>query len=371
MCVVCLSKLHTAMLYKDKPTEVTKQELTYIQKVWHTVAIVALLVVVILIARVAFNVLLMILCGVLISVYFHGLGDLIERHTHFSRRWAMIISVGGSFAILGILLWFMGTTIQNQVSQLSNTLPSTINTARAKMAETPLGHKVLDYFSGDNSQRLMTTAQSFFSTSFGVLGNIYIIFLLGIFFTASPSLYKDGIIMLIPEDKKFMGRYIMNRISLSLKGWLKGMMLSIVLITIMLTIGLSIIGIPVALVLALIAGMLKIIPNFGSLGAMIPGVLLALTMGTNTAIIVALLYIVSQTIVSNIVTPLIQKKMINLPPALTIISQIIMGTLSGALGIIMAVPLLAILFVLVDELYVKKINNTSLETKTRNMPMTD
>jgi len=148
-------------------------------------------------------------------------------------------------------------------------------------------------------------------------------------------------------------------------------MLSIVLITILLTIGLSIIGIPVALVLALIAGMLKIIPNFGSLAAMIPGVLLALTMGTNTAIIVTLLYIISQTIVSNIVTPLIQKKMINLPPALTIISQIIMGTLSGALGIIMAVPLLAIVFVLVDELYVKKINNTSLETKTREMPMAD
>ena len=117
--------------------------------------------------------------------------------------------------------------------------------------------------------------------------------------------------------------------------------------------------------------MLKIIPNFGSLAAMIPGVLLALTMGTNTAIIVTLLYIISQTIVSNIVTPLIQKKMINLPPALTIISQIIMGTLSGALGIIMAVPLLAIVFVLVDELYVKKINNTSLETKTREMPMAD
>jgi predicted PurR-regulated permease PerM len=359
------------MPYEEKHDQVSKKELTYIQKVWHTVAIVALLVVVILIARVAFNVLLMILCGVLISVYFHGLGDMIERHTKLSRRWAMVISVGGSFALLAILLWFMGTTIQNQVSQLSNTLPSTIATARAKMGETPLGNKVLNYFSGDNSQKLFATAQSFFSTSFGVLGNIYVILLLGIFFTASPSLYKDGLLLLIPEDKKFMARYIMNRISLSLKGWLKGMMLSIVLITIMLTIGLSIIGIPVALVLALIAGMLKIIPNFGSLAAMIPGVLLALTMGTNTAIVVTLLYIVSQTIVSNIVTPLIQKKMINLPPALTIISQIIMGTLSGALGIIMAVPLLAILFVLVDELYVKKINNTSLETKTRSMPMAD
>ncbi|MBC7422735.1 MAG: AI-2E family transporter, partial [Ferruginibacter sp.] len=63
----------------------------------------------------------------------------------------------------------------------------------------------------------------------------------------------------------------------------------------------------------------------------------------------------SQTIVSNIVTPLIQKRMINLPPALTLISQLIMGTMSGALGIILAVPLLSILVILVDELYVKQI----------------
>jgi len=99
---------------------------------------------------------------------------------------------------------------------------------------------------------------------------------------------------------------------------------------------------------------------------MIPGVLLALTIGTNTAIIVALIYIVSQTIVSNIVTPLIQKKMIDLPPALTILSQVLMGTLSGVLGIILAVPLLAIVMILVDELYVKKINEGSEVLSTKS-----
>ena len=91
------------------------------------------------------------------------------------------------------------------------------------------------------------------------------------------------------------------------------------------------------------------------LTVMVPGVLIALTISTNTAVGVSLIYIASQTIVSNIVTPLIQKRMINLPPALTLISQLIMGTMSGALGIILAVPLLSILVILVDELYVKQI----------------
>lgn len=332
----------------------TDKELTYIQKVWQTVAIVALLVVVILIARVAFNVLLMILAGALIAVYFHGFGDLIERKTKLNRRLSMIISIGGSFVFMGTLLWFMGSKMQDQISVLSDSLPNTITAAKVKMDETHTGRKILTYLSGDNSEKLFSTAQQFFSTSFGVMGNLYVIILLAVFFTANPSIYKDGIIMLVPRKNKPLARVAIDRISTALKGWLKGTMLSMVLITFMIATGLTVMGIPGAMVLAMFTGMLKLIPNFGSMAAMVPGVLLALTVSTNTAIIVALIYVISQTIVSNIVTPLIQKRMINLPPALTIISQVIMGTLSGALGIILAVPLLAIIIILVDELYVKK-----------------
>jgi predicted PurR-regulated permease PerM len=337
-----------------------QKELTYIQKVWHTVAIVALLVVVILIARVAFNVLLMVLAGVLVSVYFHGLGDIIQRKTNWRRRICMIISVGGTFIILVSLFWLMGATISKQIAVLSDTLPHTINTAKAKLGETPIGQKILDYLSDDNSDTLMTTAKSFFNTSFGVLGDIYIILFLAIFFTSNPNLYKDGMIKLVPESRKPLTQQVIDRISHALKGWLKGMMLSMVLVFILLSIGLGIMSIPVALVLALLTGLLKLIPNFGSLAAMIPGVLLALTISTNTAIIVALIYIVTQTVVSNIVTPIIQNKMINLPPALTILAQVLMGTLSGVLGIILAVPLLAIVMILVDELYVKKISDIDI-----------
>ncbi|TWR27044.1 AI-2E family transporter [Mucilaginibacter achroorhodeus] len=343
---------------KDHPEKPhATKELTFNEKVWHTVSIVALLVVAILIARVAFNVLLMILAGSLISVYFHGLGDMIERSTKWNRKVCMTISVAGSFLILLTLLWFMGTTIQKQVAALSDSLPETINNFKAKLGSTPVGAKVLEYFTqGDNNDKMMSTAKSFFNTSFGVLGDIYIIMFLGIFFSTHPSLYKDGIVKLFPLQNKPLARKVIDRTSQALKGWLKGMMLSMVLIFVMITTGLWIIGIPVALVLALLTALLKLVPNFGSLAAMIPGVLLALTKDLNTAIITALLYMVSQTIVSNIVTPLIQKKMINIPPALTIISQVIMGVVSGVLGIILAVPLLSIIIILVDEIYVKKIN---------------
>lgn len=133
-------------------------------------------------------------------------------------------------------------------------------------------------------------------------------------------------------------------------------MISMVLITILLLIGLNIMHIPVALVLGIITGILVIVPNFGSFAAMIPGVLLALTISTSTAILVALTYIGIQILVGNIIAPLVQKKMMSLPPALTILGQLVMGSVAGVMGIIMAVPLLALVMILVDELYVKKIN---------------
>jgi predicted PurR-regulated permease PerM len=155
---------------------------------------------------------------------------------------------------------------------------------------------------------------------------------------------------------------VIDRLSLVLKGWLKGMMIAMVLIAVLTFIGLSIIGIPMALALAVIAGILNFIPNFGPLMAMVPAVLLGFVDSTQTAIIVAALYILIQTLESNIITPTIQRRMINLPPALLIIAQLLMGTLSGALGIILATPLLAITMVLVEELYVKY-NSDNEETE--------
>ena len=146
----------------------------------------------------------------------------------------------------------------------------------------------------------------------------------------------------------------MKKIDTALRGWLKSILVSIVLITILVAVGLSMTGLPGTVVLGLITGMLEIIPNFGPVIAMIPGVLLAFTISTKTAVIVALIYIGCQTIVGNIAVPLLQKKMINIPPALTLLIQLVMGTLAGLMGIVLAVPLLSILIILVNELYLKK-----------------
>ncbi len=177
---------------------------------------------------------------------------------------------------------------------------------------------------------------------------------IGIFFTVSPKTYVDGFIKLIPAKAKAKTEDVVNKIGLTLTKWLKGQLLAMLIVAILTAIGLTIVGIPMALVLALIAGLLNFIPNFGPLIAMIPAVLVALMQGVNTALFVAGLYILIQMIESNLITPQIQKKLINMPPALIIIAQLFMGVLTGGLGLILATPLTAILMVVIQETYVKK-----------------
>ena len=118
--------------------------------------------------------------------------------------------------------------------------------------------------------------------------------------------------------------------------------------------GLWLLGLPLVRTLALIAGSYKSIPNFGPVLAVIPAVLLALMQGTSTALIVVALYTGIQVLQSALMQPLVQKKMVNLPPALVIIAQVSLGLVTGFRGVLLAAPIVAIIKKIVDELYISR-----------------
>lgn len=138
-----------------------------------------------------------------------------------------------------------------------------------------------------------------------------------------------------------------------MKKWLKGQFLAMLIIFVLTSIGLLIVGVPMWLALALIAGVLNFIPNFGPLIAMIPAVLVSLMISPITAVIVAGMYILIQTIES-VITPLVQQKLVNIPPALSITAQLLISPFAGGWGLVLATPLMLIIMTLVRELYVKE-----------------
>jgi predicted PurR-regulated permease PerM len=120
------------------------------------------------------------------------------------------------------------------------------------------------------------------------------------------------------------------------------------------SIGLVIIGVPMWTALALIAGILNFIPNFGPLIALLPAVLVAFMQGPSTAFWVIALYMFVQVTESNFITPMVQKKLVSIPPALIIIAQLLIAPLTNAWGLVLATPLMLIVIVLIKELYIKQ-----------------
>jgi predicted PurR-regulated permease PerM len=251
----------------------------------------------------------------------------------------------------------IGAKIQTQVAQLSDTLPATIENAKRQLNQSTLGKQLVENVSSPRArQNLQSVAQTFFRTTFGVFGDVYIVLFIGIFLTISPLVYKKGVVQLVPKRGQPVAGDLLDKCGENLKKWLKGKIFSMFVVFILTAIGLLIIGLPMWLVLALIAGILSFIPNFGPLIAVIPAVLVALLQGPETAAIVAGLYVLVQLIESNVITPKVQEKLINIPPALLIIAQMLVAPLTGGWGLLLATPMMIIIIVFVEELYIKKQN---------------
>lgn len=330
-------------------------DISYTKKVWIKGSIYALIVVLILLFKATFSVFLLILAGALIAIFFRGLSGLIYRKTKWKKGVCLTISVIGTILLFIAILWLIGARVQSQITQLSDTLPQTIQNAKNQLSQTIIGKKLVEKAAApETAKTAQTVAGTFFKSTFGVFGDIYVVLFLGIFFTVSPRIYKKGIVELIPEKGQKKGREVLNTLAHNLEKWLKGQIFSMTVVMVLTGIGLAIVGVPMWLALAIIAGILNFIPNFGPLIAMIPAVLVAFMQGPTTAAIVAGLYIVIQVVESNFITPMVQQKLINVPPALIIMAQLLISPLAGGWGIVLATPLMVIILILVQELYIKE-----------------
>lgn len=327
----------------------------YTKKTWIKWSILAFLVVFLLFFKTLFNIVLLVFASGLLAIYFYGFSGLLQRYLHLPAKVSLIISVLFNLMLLVGFFWFAGVRLQSQVVQLSDSLPGTIEHAKKQLDQSPLGQKVLDYINKTGSaKKTSDLVKQFFSSSLGVLSDLYLVILITMFFVASPTLYKRGLVHLLPENGKDKGDELLDQLVEVLKKWLKGQIIGFFFIAGFTGLGLWLLGMPLIFTLALIAGLLNFIPNFGPIIAVIPAALLALMQGPTTALLVFGMYTFIQVIQSAVTQPLIQKKMISMPPVLTVVSQVALGALSGFWGVLLATPLVAIGMKLTQELYVKK-----------------
>lgn len=319
--------------------------------------LIILAILVLLLIGTAINIFLMILAGALIAIFFRAIGDLIHKKLQISKGVSLFISVVLILGILVGLYFLLAPRVNKQFEELSKTAPKGIEQIKGELQDTRVGSFILEQIpgSGDkqiDNQKVQKRVTNFLSTTFGVLGDLYIIIFFGLFFMATPKLYVSGIVALFPKCKRERVWQVMNYSAFTLKRWLIGKLLSMLVVAILTATVLYILGIPLALTLGLIAGLLSFVPNFGPLIALIPAAAVAITIGPTKLLYVILAYALVQALESNLITPFIQKKNIDLPFAIILFSQVLLGVYTGLLGIILATPLMALLIVWVQMIYV-------------------
>lgn len=191
------------------------------------------------------------------------------------------------------------------------------------------------------------------SAVLGVVGNILFVTLVAIFLLLDPKDYVRGVIFLMPPDYRERTLEVMVQLRASLTAWLTALTFSITITTFLVWFALGIFwNVPNSLALGVIAGLMTIIPNIGSVVPLIPIAIFTLADDPVKLPFVIATYFAIQMTESNILTPSIVKRQMNIPAALTFFFQLISAVLFGFIGILMAVPLLATIITLVRELYV-------------------
>jgi predicted PurR-regulated permease PerM len=183
----------------------------------------------------------------------------------------------------------------------------------------------------------------------------------GLYLAAEPELYRKGVLHLVPKKKRERAQEVLNTVGYTLRWWLLGQLVAMSFVFALSWAGLAALGVPLALTLAVISGLLTFIPFLGPIIAAIPAILVALMEGWQLALGVTLLYVVIQNAEGYIITPLVQRQAVELPPALTLTAEILMILLLGFFGLVFAVPLAAATMVAVKMIYVQDILGDEIE----------
>jgi predicted PurR-regulated permease PerM len=185
------------------------------------------------------------------------------------------------------------------------------------------------------------------------LGGLIFAVVIGIFLAFQPDLYRNGLLNLFPKTRRKRIGEVLDEVGFTLWWWLMGQLITMASVGIFIGIGLAFLGVPLAGTLGLIAAILSFIPSLGPFISVIPAIILGLTISPMMGVWVCLLYLGVQILEANVITPLVQKKAISLPPAFVLGSELLMGLLLGGAGLAFATPLVAVILVLVNMLYIQ------------------
>ncbi len=256
-----------------------------------------------------------------------------------------------------ILIFFLYSFIPIFIQQYQvflNTLPVAAETVQDFLAGTILEGVIITDELGaflKNAEYVTQPLQAIIkalgvsvSSTFGGLVNIVLFLLLTFLFSINPKSLDNFLFVITPKQYRKYVNNLWGRTKVKMGQWFQGQMVLVFLISVLTYFSLLIIGVPNALFLAIFAGAMEIVPIFGPLIGAIPAVLMALTTGDLTTVILTVtVFVIIQQLENTLIYPLVVSKVVGISSVLIVLAIVIGGSIGGFIGVLIAVPLAAVI----------------------------
>ncbi len=327
----------------------------------HVLVAIGLVVLALLLWKLA-PVIVLFFAGVVMATAIRAGASPLVRWFRLKESWAV-----GIVALLAVAVVLGGGYFFGQrVAEETHAMVVAIKDATAKVEEyvsrSPMGATAIEGMKGAADSDTMAKLAKGTFTVFGALADVILIFFLAVYLAADPLPYRNGFLLLLPVAARERVGAALDASGTALRKWLTGQMAAMAMVGVVTALGLWAVGVPMALALGILSGILDFVPVVGPFVAAIPGILIAFTVSPQVALYAALVYITVQFIEGHFVIPVVQSWAVSLPPALSLLGIVGFGILFGPMGVLFAMPLLVVAVTLIDKLYVQKLDPAADET---------
>lgn len=308
------------------------------------------------------DLMLIVLTAIVLASAIEPAVQFFMRHKISRILSVLLVYVLFVFFVAGFGFAFLPPVLDEAAAFLGN-LPSTLQTLELSSGIGNLPGGIAENISpGQLAESLRTTFASFtgglfttVSAFFGGIVSLGLIIIFSFYFAVQETGIDDFLRLVVPVKHQEYALSLWKRSQDKIGKWMQGQLLLAVLVGVLLYLGLVILGVPYALLLAVLAAIFELIPVFGQFLAAIPAIAIAFTDGGATgALLVVGLYLIVQQFESNLIYPLVVKKVVGVPPILVILAILIGGSLAGFLGVLLSVPIAAALQEFINDIQKSK-----------------
>jgi len=289
---------------------------------------------------------LLLFASIIGAVFLTFIADWLHTRFNIKPGAALALFICVSFAVVGAVIWIQGPNIVAQFAELETQLPVAAHSLLGQVQKHQWGQWLLRQSPGSEQVSngfnfAITRIGGIVVSSVTIIAGLVIVFSLSIYLSSEPGLYYNGIRRAIPEEYREKLDACCASVAEILRWWVLAKLISMTMVGILISIGLWIVGVPLAGSLGIIAAVMTFIPNVGPLISVIPAALLALAEGPTKGLLAILVFAIVFTLEGYVVTPLLERNIVRLPPALTLTMQLLLAAVAGPVGVALAAPLAA------------------------------